>query len=114
MVTGSSEVFINQAVTADGDILSANKSLPAGSKNLILLTKVSDFTDGSYVLEIEHSPDGVNFASYGVVPAQAADGISYLEIDDSAFHIFRAKLTSSGVTVGASVQCSVQFTPNRL
>lgn len=114
MVTGSKQVLLSGAITANGTTTSAASSLQSGSKNLILLTTVSNHTDGSYALEIEHSPDGTNWFSLGTVAAQAADGASFTRITDSSFHIFRAKLTASGVTTGATVECSIMHTPNRL
>ena len=114
MVTGGKLVLLSQNVSADGTITSSAKSLNPGDKNLILTTKVSNRTDGSYALEIEHSPDGVNWLSLGTVSGLAADGIAITRISDSSFHILRAKLTASAVTTGADVECSISFTHSRL
>lgn len=114
MVTGSKKVLLSQSISANGVTTGEAFELSPGSKNLILLTTVSNYTDGSYAVEIEHSPDGVNWESYGTVAAQAADGIELTRIADTAFHLFRAKLTASAVTTGATVECSIMFTPNRL
>ena len=116
MVTGSKLILLSQAVAADGTVTGSAASLQSGSKALILLTTVSNYTDGSYALEVEHSPDGVNWASLGTVSGVAANGIAFTRVPetDHAFHIFRAKLTASGVTTGATVECSIMSTPNRL
>jgi len=115
MVTGSKLVLIPQS-TVDTDTATTGDafSLTPGSSNLILVTEVSDRTDGTYALEVEHSPDGVNWLSLGTVAGILANGIAITRITDSAFHLFRAILTSTVTTDGADVSCYISFTPNRL
>lgn len=114
MVTGSKQVLLSEAIAANGLTTSKASGLQPGSKNLILLTTVSNYTDGSYALEIEHSPDGQNWFSLGTVATLSAAGAAFTRITDSCFHLFRAKLTASAVTSGADVECSIAHTPNRL
>lgn len=114
MVTGSKKVLLSQSISANGVTTSEASELSPGSKNLILLTTVSNYTDGLYALEVEHSPDGVNWESYGTVSAATAAGIELTRVSTSSFHLFRAKLTASAVITGADVECSIMFTPNRL
>lgn len=113
MVAGSKIVGISQDIDSN-DTFEAKFALMNGAKNLILLLKVENYADGTYNLELEHSPDGSNFDSLGSTAALSADGIAYLRITDSAFESFKVKMTSSGVTSGAKIEASLFYTDNRL
>lgn len=114
MVTGSKQVLISEDIAANGNTTSNAVEIQPGSKNLILLTTVSNRTDGTYALDIEHSPDGVNWISLGTVAGLSLNGMAFTRVTDSSFHLFRAVLTSSAVTIGATLECSIMYTPNRL
>ena len=101
MVLGQKLVGFNETIASNGTFY--KKGSVQKSEELILVLKVEDRTDGTYNLELEHSPDGDNWASLGSTAALSANGMVFLRISLSSFHIFRFKLTSSAVTSGAKV-----------
>ena len=113
MVTGSKQVLLSEAISANGTTTTSSSALPPGSKNLILLLTISDHTAGSFDLTVEHSPDGINWETLGTVATASADGIEFTRITDSSFHLFRAVLIASG-GANATVECAIAHTPNRL
>jgi hypothetical protein len=113
MVAGSKQVGIHKAITANGTE-EATTSLMSGAKNLILLIEVSDYTDGSYDLELFHSPNGSDFESLGSCPTISAAGFAKFEVSGAVFETFKLELTSSLVTSGATIKASIMYTANRL
>lgn len=113
MVSGSKLVGISKEIDANG-VEEAIVGVMTGAKNLILLLEVSDYVDGSYDLELFHSPNGTDFKSLGSVTTLSAAGFEHLAISVSTFETFKLKLTSSGVTSGANVKASIVYTANRL
>lgn len=113
MVAGSKQTAIFQDITANGDT-EAITALMSGAKNIFLLLEVSNYTDGSYVLELSHSPDMINYEVITTTAAQSADGFKYIRLTLSTFETFKLKVTSSGVTSGATIKASLVYTANRL
>jgi len=113
MVAGSKLVAFNELIDSN-DTFEFKDALANGSKNLILLLHVRDYVDGTYNLELLHSPDGSSFDTLGSTAALSANGFAYLRITDSTFSSFKLKLVSSGVTSGAKVEASLAYTDNRL
>lgn len=105
MVLGQKAIGFSQAVEADGTFYSSVSIQK--SEQLILVLQVSDRVDGTYNLELEHSPDGVSYKSLGSVTALSADGMETLAITVPTFHLFRFKLVSSSVTDGAFIKAFV-------
>ena len=113
MVSGSKEVAFNQDILTD-EVKEKEFTLPSGSKNLILMLKISNYTDGNYSLDLGHSPDESNYDTLAQIAAQSADGLFYIRITDSSFHSFKITLTSASVTTGAKIEASLVYTPPRL
>lgn len=105
MILGQKAIGISQAITADG-VLQSSVSIQK-SEQLILVLQVENRIDGTYTLELEHSPDGVSFKSLGSLTPLSANGMEILNITVPTFHIFRFKLTSASVTSGATVKAFV-------
>jgi hypothetical protein len=109
MISGQKNVAISENISGNGTTTSDNFSLPSGSDGLILQCVASNRNDGSFTAELEHSPDGVNFKSAGITAALAADGLEFIRLDDSLFHIMRIKLVASAVTTGADLLCALSY-----
>lgn len=109
MISGNKTIYLDQTIDSNTTTVGETITLPNGAINLIILCKVSNRTDGTYTLTIEHSPDGENYDILDSVSAISADGIEYERVTVSSFHKLRASLLSSGVTTGADVECSIHY-----
>lgn len=113
MVAGSKQVAVSKTISLNG-VEEAVTSLMSGAKNILLVIEISNYVDGSYVLELSHSPNGSDYEVLGSCAALAANGFEKFIVSGPTFETFKLKVTSSTVTSGADIKASLIYTSNRL
>ena len=104
------ELIADTAISGDGDTLSNLFALPRSAEGAYLEFNVSSRTDGSYVLTLQHSPDGTNWYDVQAMGAVTADGQTLLKITETdIFYKTRLKVTASAVTTGATVNAVIHY-----
>ena len=77
--------------------------------DMILVSKVSNRTDGTYTVTLQHSRDSITWHDVVTLSAQSADG----EVIDTSlgnlFEFIRAKVVAATVTTGATLDVRVYY-----
>ena len=111
-ISGQNQTEGSKSITGNGTTNGDSFALPNGSDGLMVVVEVSNFTDGSYTVQAQHSPDGgATWEDLGsVTAAQAAAGFKISRISNDSFDSLRLQTIATGVTTGASVKASLFYT----
>ncbi len=80
---------------------------------IVGVCEVSDRTDGTYTLTLQHSADGIIWHTLKAASAQSANGQELAVVDSTPMHLIRASLVSGSVTTGADVECYIMYSDKR-
>lgn len=88
--------------------------VPVHANQLIAIATVSDRTDGTFTVTIQHSPDGVTWYTWKAGTAQSTDS-SVLIYDQTIpnFIYVRASILSASTTSGATVLVNLWYGTQR-
>ena len=102
-------LLADTAISGSGVTTSDGFVITRRDKNLIAVLEVSSFTDGTYDVDIQQSPDGVTWGlvELAAIPSGIAAGIQYINLPDAHLPQIRAVVTATGVTTGATVNVSL-------
>lgn len=95
----------------DGSNLSSSaagekKSLDNGFVDLVGWLKAENAAGLTLDVVIQHSADGENWSTLGTLPQLTANGVSEVQITNSAFPNVRANVTITG---SADVTCAIYY-----
>jgi hypothetical protein len=99
-----------KAITGNGTSTSDPKDIGAYSTGLVLTGRLSNFTDGSYVVTLQHSIDGGStWVDVTSMTALAAAGGGYKSVTDYVISLVRLKVVASTVTTGATIDARIYW-----
>jgi len=105
--------LLNEVIDTDTTTKGEALSLNSYAVDLIATCEVSDRTDGTYTLTIEHSPDGTNWFTLDSVAAISSEIMSIKATSNSCFQYVRASVLSASTTDGATVTCKLWFSTRK-
>lgn len=99
-----------EIITADGTFTSDPKDIGAYSIGLVLTGRLYDFTDGSYVVTLQHSVDGgTTWVDVTSMTALSAAGAGYKSVTDHVISLVRLKVVASSVTDGGTIDARLYW-----
>ena len=100
---------VDNKTFASAQSLSANlttdsETLSQGDGDLIALLKLENAAGANISMDIEHSPDGVNWLTLDSVAALTADGVGIQRITNTAFPKVRAQVNVAAGSADVTAQ----------
>lgn len=107
------ELLASQTIDSDTTTVGSAIQINRRQVGLIGVINVSTYTDGTYTLSLEESPDGTNWvaADLATSAAIAAAGADAAKVNDDVPHLVyvRASVLSASTTTGATIQVDLHY-----
>lgn len=103
------QLYGSTVIASSTTTLGTAHSLVDPAVELIITSTVSNRTDGTFTVTVQHSPDGTNWFTLGATAAQSSNGMVITLVTQNVFHNVRASILSAAVTAGAEVEVRLYF-----
>lgn len=107
-------LYNETTINSDTTTVASTRTIPITADEIMAISTVSNRTDGTYTVTIQHSPDGTNWYTWKAGSAQSANGA--VLIYDTTIPIFpyvRASILSASTTTGAKVKVELFYGTKR-
>lgn len=98
MASVNSLVLINENVAADGS--SAKKSVEIGHTDFLAHLEITNEALTTIDVDVEHSPDGINWYVLGSFPQASANGTALIQLSTPSVHVLPNVRATMDVTGG--------------